>query len=357
MTVEQLETKLARRPQSPLFARLAELYLSDGRTAEAKELCRSGLEQYPSYLTAYLVLAQCYANERDYRTALSALGRARGIAPHSEAIDDLQKEWEKHLSGETASAPPAAAAEAVEEPPPAGEVTAPAEEDFAPLDELPPLDIVVEKPSSAAPEESGLAPTGPEPFEEALQPEAPPTEEQGPGMAEAPAIPETGEPPSAGEMPEPGAVASEEPAVTEAEEHQPEPSAPPEAEERQETPEIVTEAPAPEGLTVESQAVPAAEPPSGPMAPEPPVETPAPPISGQSVPEAGPVEDDGRIVSATLAEIYARQGAFNEAILTYRLLKRTRPERAEECDRRIRELEEKLPPKAPNGSGKPPSGK
>jgi tetratricopeptide (TPR) repeat protein len=48
---------------------------------------------------------------------------------------------------------------------------------------------------------------------------------------------------------------------------------------------------------------------------------------------------EGRIVSRTLAEIYATQGAFGEAILTYRLLKRIRPELVPQIERRIGELE------------------
>jgi hypothetical protein len=53
----------------------------------------------------------------------------------------------------------------------------------------------------------------------------------------------------------------------------------------------------------------------------------------------GEFSDAGRIVSKTLAEIYVAQGAFGEAILTYRLLKRTRPELVPQIDRRIIELE------------------
>jgi hypothetical protein len=55
---------------------------------------------------------------------------------------------------------------------------------------------------------------------------------------------------------------------------------------------------------------------------------------------------DTRIVSKTLAEIYVSQGAFAEAILTYRLLKQKRPAQSEEIDQRIRELEPKAQEKA-----------
>jgi tetratricopeptide (TPR) repeat protein len=50
------------------------------------------------------------------------------------------------------------------------------------------------------------------------------------------------------------------------------------------------------------------------------------------------VVDDGRIVSKTLAEIYAGQGAYEEAILTYKLLKGKRPAEAVEIEKRIAEL-------------------
>jgi hypothetical protein len=45
-----------------------------------------------------------------------------------------------------------------------------------------------------------------------------------------------------------------------------------------------------------------------------------------------------RIVSRTLAEIYASQGAFEEAILTYQLLKRSKPGERGAIDQRIGEL-------------------
>jgi hypothetical protein len=55
--------------------------------------------------------------------------------------------------------------------------------------------------------------------------------------------------------------------------------------------------------------------------------------------DAEEFSDAGRIVSKTLAEIYVTQGAFDEAILTYRLLKRTRPELVPQIEMRIIELE------------------
>jgi len=55
----------------------------------------------------------------------------------------------------------------------------------------------------------------------------------------------------------------------------------------------------------------------------------------------GFVERD-RIISRTLAEIYASQGAVREAVETYRLLMERIPDRREEFGKRLRELEERL---------------
>jgi hypothetical protein len=46
------------------------------------------------------------------------------------------------------------------------------------------------------------------------------------------------------------------------------------------------------------------------------------------------------IATSTLAEIYASQGAYHEAIRTYTLLVHRRPQEREHFERRIRELEE-----------------
>lgn len=65
---------------------------------------------------------------------------------------------------------------------------------------------------------------------------------------------------------------------------------------------------------------------------------------GPGMPEAPPVaenaEPGGRFVTATLAEIYASQGAYDEAIEAYRKLALQRPGSAERYEKRQHELEE-----------------
>jgi tetratricopeptide (TPR) repeat protein len=50
-----LEGRLAAQPSSPLFARVASIYLEQGRVEEALRLCDDGLARYPYYTTAHLV--------------------------------------------------------------------------------------------------------------------------------------------------------------------------------------------------------------------------------------------------------------------------------------------------------------
>jgi len=58
------------------------------------------------------------------------------------------------------------------------------------------------------------------------------------------------------------------------------------------------------------------------------------------IPEQPTTEITGGIVTRTLAEIYASQGAYNEALQTYRLLLKQKPEQRVIIEKRIRELEE-----------------
>ena len=63
----------------------------------------------------------------------------------------------------------------------------------------------------------------------------------------------------------------------------------------------------------------------------------APP--SQEGPREGPVAH-ARFVTATLAEIYASQGEYDEAIEAYRTLAAQRPGSAERYQKRLAELEE-----------------
>jgi tetratricopeptide (TPR) repeat protein len=219
----QIEQKLARRPRSPLFARLADAYVRDGRTESAKELLLSGIEKYPDYPAAHLVLARCYAAEANYPEALVHLRISVSALPEVEHLLELEEQWE-------------------------GQTRRPA----------PPERVLQPEPESAA------------------------------AVAEA-EFALVSEP-----RPAPAPVPSPEPAAAAQETRVPQPAAP----------------------------IPA-------------------PVRPAPSPAAGRIED-GRIVSKTLAEIYAMQGEYGEAIITYTMLKHHRPQMSAECDLRISELEQAL---------------
>src|SRR5262245_33621939 len=74
--VRRYEERLARDPASLAFAPLADAYRKMGRTEEAVRLCRDGLERFPAYATARLILAKALL---DQGHADAALGEVRTI--------------------------------------------------------------------------------------------------------------------------------------------------------------------------------------------------------------------------------------------------------------------------------------
>ncbi len=56
--------------------------------------------------------------------------------------------------------------------------------------------------------------------------------------------------------------------------------------------------------------------------------------------DSGEIEEG--IISVTLAEIYATQGAYEAAIAMYKKLRQQRPQQADQFDKKIRELERKV---------------
>jgi tetratricopeptide (TPR) repeat protein len=69
--IRRHEERLARDPESLAFAQLADLYRKAGRTAEAVGLCREGLQRWPHYTTARLILAKTLLAEGQLEAALA----------------------------------------------------------------------------------------------------------------------------------------------------------------------------------------------------------------------------------------------------------------------------------------------
>jgi len=69
--IRRYEERLARDPGSLAFAPLADAHRRAGRPGEAIRLCREGLERFPDYATARLILAKALADGGEPETALA----------------------------------------------------------------------------------------------------------------------------------------------------------------------------------------------------------------------------------------------------------------------------------------------
>jgi tetratricopeptide (TPR) repeat protein len=77
---------------SVTFAVKAQQLLEEGNAGEAIQLCRQGLDAYPNYVTAYLILARACIAVGDYIAAEEALERGLQKAPRSSTARTLRKE-------------------------------------------------------------------------------------------------------------------------------------------------------------------------------------------------------------------------------------------------------------------------
>ena len=82
-SIAKLEKALRRDPDSPRFARLADLYLKRGRIERAIELCQKGCASFPDYATGFIVLSKCYEKRGNLEQAREAMGQALRIDPEN----------------------------------------------------------------------------------------------------------------------------------------------------------------------------------------------------------------------------------------------------------------------------------
>ena len=68
--IRRYEERLAKDPGSLAFALLADAYRKAGRVGEAIQLCRDGLERFPEYAIARLILAKALLDSGDLESAL-----------------------------------------------------------------------------------------------------------------------------------------------------------------------------------------------------------------------------------------------------------------------------------------------
>ena len=90
--IDFLSQKLSDNPQSPLFARLADLYLSKNQSSEALKLCEAGVQVFSSYATGYVVLGKCYLSLNENSKARLAFSQALHFAPFNQVARKLLDE-------------------------------------------------------------------------------------------------------------------------------------------------------------------------------------------------------------------------------------------------------------------------
>ena len=86
------EERLAKDPSSLAFASLADAYRKAGRTREAIRLCREGLERFPEYGTARLILAKTLLDDGDPEGALGEVRRILEASPKDAQAHRLASE-------------------------------------------------------------------------------------------------------------------------------------------------------------------------------------------------------------------------------------------------------------------------
>jgi tetratricopeptide (TPR) repeat protein len=67
--IAKFEDKVRSNPLTPEFAKLANYYLINGNTNEAISLLKQGINFYPDYTTAKMILGKCYLANRYYYDA------------------------------------------------------------------------------------------------------------------------------------------------------------------------------------------------------------------------------------------------------------------------------------------------
>src|SRR2546426_444574 len=90
--IRRHEERLQRDPESLAFAQLADLYRKSGRARDAIALCRRGLDRYPHYTTARLILAKTLLGEGDHDAALAELTSILGESPKEAQAQRLTEE-------------------------------------------------------------------------------------------------------------------------------------------------------------------------------------------------------------------------------------------------------------------------
>lgn len=81
--IQHLRERFEEAPDSRLFAPLADAYRKDGDIDTAIELCEKGLERYPSYASAHVILGKCFYDKGATERARSEFLRVVELDPEN----------------------------------------------------------------------------------------------------------------------------------------------------------------------------------------------------------------------------------------------------------------------------------
>jgi len=106
LNLERIRDIMKSNPNSPLFARYADLLLQKGLINEALIIVENGLQKYKLYSTAYLVYAKVLLQKGRDEEALEVLSKVLKLSPSCQTalvlIDKItHKDFRKRMKGES----------------------------------------------------------------------------------------------------------------------------------------------------------------------------------------------------------------------------------------------------------------
>ena len=87
--IEFLAQKMSDNPQSPLFARLADLYIGKEKAVEAVKLTEEGIKLFPNYYAGYIVLGKSHLALNEFSKAITAFEKALELSPFNQNVAKL----------------------------------------------------------------------------------------------------------------------------------------------------------------------------------------------------------------------------------------------------------------------------
>ncbi len=87
--IEFFAQKMSENPQSPLFARLADLYIGKEQAVEAVKLSEEGIKLFPKYYAGYVVLGRAHLALKEFSKANSSFEKALELSPFNQTVAKL----------------------------------------------------------------------------------------------------------------------------------------------------------------------------------------------------------------------------------------------------------------------------